>query len=204
MGPETGAVEVRAFVPADVDQVIDLNYAVYRDEYGFNEDFLHYARHEVPHIARSFDPAKNLFLVAAYDAHTAYAAHTARSVHRANAVHAATRDRVVGSIIVVDGAGWRAPGFARLQWFAVAPECRGRGLGKLLAAQAVAFARTAGYRGVWLRTLSILPAAAKVYQGLGFRLHLEKPGVPMGGTTVTEQYYELVFKAQDMRFEAEA
>ncbi|MDI6711517.1 MAG: GNAT family N-acetyltransferase [Thermoanaerobacterales bacterium] len=160
-------VVIRPFGFADVDGVINLNYGIYRDEYGFNEDFLNYAREDVPRIAREFDAARHLFLVAE------------------------AQGELVGSIIVVDGAAGCAPGYARLQWFAVAAGHRGRGLGKRLVGEAIGFARRAGYRGMWLRTLSILPAAAAVYRSFGFAVYREEHNVPMGGTAVTEHYYKL-------------
>jgi ribosomal protein S18 acetylase RimI-like enzyme len=50
----------------------------------------------------------------------------------------------------------------------VQPAYNGRGLGKALAAAAVAAARQCGYSHMVLDTLETLTAANKLYEGLGF------------------------------------
>jgi putative acetyltransferase len=54
------------------------------------------------------------------------------------------------------------------------PEARGRGLGKLLIEKCLQFAKSAGYKHVYLETMPELKNALKVYEKLGFQ-YLDKP-----------------------------
>jgi putative acetyltransferase len=54
------------------------------------------------------------------------------------------------------------------------PEARGRGLGKLLIEKCLQFAKSAGYKNVYLETMPELKNALKVYEKLGFQ-YLDKP-----------------------------
>jgi ribosomal protein S18 acetylase RimI-like enzyme len=50
----------------------------------------------------------------------------------------------------------------------LAPEARGGGHGRALAAEAVVAARSLGYRRLLLDTVASLTAAIAIYEGLGF------------------------------------
>jgi putative acetyltransferase len=54
------------------------------------------------------------------------------------------------------------------------PEARGLGLGKLLIKKCLQFAKTEGYKNVYLETMPELKNALKVYEKLGFQ-YLDKP-----------------------------
>ncbi len=54
------------------------------------------------------------------------------------------------------------------------PEARGLGLGKLLIEKAMEFARTAGYKKIYLETMPELRQAVRVYEKFGFR-YLDGP-----------------------------
>jgi GNAT superfamily N-acetyltransferase len=108
-----------------------------------------------------------------------------------------TRDRLwlveredgelLGSIGIVE----RDAGQAQLRWFLLAAEARGRGLGHQLLDQALDFCRAQGFRGVYLWTVTGLPAAAHLYLQAGFRLTEQKPAEPLWGPTIAEQRYDL-------------
>jgi len=76
--------------------------------------------------------------------------------------------RRVGSIAVhhiANRLNW-----AKLRWFLVEKEARGRGLGSRLLDTAVAFCKKAGYKGIFLWTVSDLDAARRLYERTGFKL----------------------------------
>jgi putative acetyltransferase len=54
------------------------------------------------------------------------------------------------------------------------PEARGQGLGKLLIEKCLQFAKSEGYKNVYLETMPELKNALKVYEKLGFH-YLDKP-----------------------------
>lgn len=99
---------------------------------------------------------------------------------------AETEGRFVGSIGIVG----RESGAAQLRWLLVSPEGRGRGLGQRLVEEAVGFSRSAGCASVFLWTVSVLTAAARLYREAGFHV-TEEHTHTMWGTTVTEQRYDL-------------
>ena len=91
-----------------------------------------------------------------------------------------------GSIAIVRAA----PTVAQLRWFLLAPELRGRGLGRHLLDQALAYAASNAYESLVLLTVKGLDRAAKLYRAAGFVLTDERPGAPWAGQAI-EQRYEL-------------
>lgn len=80
---------------------------------------------------------------------------------------------------------------AQLRWFIVDAAARGRGIGRALLREAVAFARTRGYASLFLWTLDSLDAALNLYRGEGFVLTEEKRNTEWAERLVTEQRYVL-------------
>jgi GNAT superfamily N-acetyltransferase len=92
-----------------------------------------------------------------------------------------------GSIALTDDGD----GTAGLRWFALEPPLRGRGLGRQLVREVVAFARTHGYARLRLETFSDLRAAAHLYREHGFEVVHEENGPRWGREQVRYQHYEL-------------
>lgn len=96
--------------------------------------------------------------------------------------------RVLGSLAV---EGDRNPrNWAQLRWFVLRPETRGQGLGRRMLAEALDFARSVGFAGLYLETMAGLDAAAHLYRATGFKLVRETPGEKWG-TGIVVQHYEL-------------
>jgi GNAT superfamily N-acetyltransferase len=95
--------------------------------------------------------------------------------------------RIIGSIAIVRHSRTSA----QLRWFLVAPGHRGKGLGKGLMNEALRFARSAGYRTVFLWTTSELDAARHVYEGAGFRRTARMTHDVWGRRNITEERYSL-------------
>src|SRR5262249_47259584 len=93
-------------------------------------------------------------------------------------------DRLVGCIAIVGVSKTEA----QLRWYLVGPSGRGRGMGKELLRQAVAFCKDCAYQSVFLWTVRALSAAARLYQAAGFQKVEERPGQRWGVDVVEEKY----------------
>lgn len=80
----------------------------------------------------------------------------------------------------------------KLAKMAVAPSHQKRGIGELLGAAAVAFARQAGAESVFLRTNSRLANAIRLYERLGFR---HAPDPELSEYARADVYMELTLAA---------
>ena len=70
---------------------------------------------------------------------------------------------------VADEWSWWPKGYAYLRALGVHPQARGRGVGRALTVACVERARADGAVGIALNSVSIMPAATALYEGLGFR-----------------------------------
>jgi GNAT superfamily N-acetyltransferase len=76
----------------------------------------------------------------------------------------------------------------RVRWFVLAPELRGRGLGRSLVAELIAEARANGYTRLELDTFSDLTSAARIYRDAGFRLLSSRERDDWGPPIVYQSY----------------
>ena len=79
---------------------------------------------------------------------------------------------------------------AQLRVMLVQPDARGHGLGTLLTAECIRFARAAGYRRMRLWTTDLQVAACSIYRAAGFELVVTEPHTGFG-STVAGQTYEV-------------
>jgi ribosomal protein S18 acetylase RimI-like enzyme len=79
---------------------------------------------------------------------------------------------------------------AKLRLLLVDPRARGRGLGRRLVEECIAFARAKGYRKLVLWTQSNLAAARAIYAKTGFRKVKEEKHASFG-VKLTGEYWEL-------------
>jgi ribosomal protein S18 acetylase RimI-like enzyme len=147
--------------PADVDAIVHMHREIYAREYGFDDTFATYVRQPLSIFVQSHSPRERLWI-------------------------AEVGLRIIGCVAIVAGEAGRA----QLRWYLIDPEFRGRGLGRQLLHDAVAFARACGYPAIYLWTVSQLTAAAHLYQSLGFQKVEAKPG--HWGVDVLEEKYELI------------
>ena len=157
------AIAVRTTLrEGDLDEIVRLHGTVYAKEFGFDATFETYVAGPL-------------------------AAFGARRSRHERIWIAESEGRIVGCVAVVD-AGTR---IAQLRWYLVDPSVRGAGLGSTLLDEAIAFARKAGYRTIFLWTVSLLAAAARRYAAAGF-LKVEERAVRHWGLHVIEEQYALV------------
>jgi DNA-binding MarR family transcriptional regulator/GNAT superfamily N-acetyltransferase len=81
-------------------------------------------------------------------------------------------------------------GVAKLRLLLVEPKARGRGLGRRLVEECIAFCRDKGYRKLVLWTQSNLAAARAIYASAGFKKVKEEKHAEFG-VKLTGEYWEL-------------
>ena len=152
--------------PGDIGYVIYLHGDLYAQEYALDQTFEGDVAIGLGKFAKTYDPQKDYFAVAELDG------------------------SIVGSI-VINGLSDEE---ARLRFYLVHPDARGRGLGRQLIEGAIAFCRERGFKKITLWTISELKAAAHLYRQAGFVVTREETH-EIWGATRTEQEYELILES---------
>jgi ribosomal protein S18 acetylase RimI-like enzyme len=94
---------------------------------------------------------------------------------------------LAGCLALSDEGG----GIGRVRFFLLAPELRGRGLGRQLVDELMELTRMAGYRRLELATFDELTVAAGLYRSHGFRVVREERGPRWGRERFNYQHYAL-------------
>jgi DNA-binding MarR family transcriptional regulator/GNAT superfamily N-acetyltransferase len=141
-------ITVRHERPGDLGWVFERHAVVYRKEFGYSALFESYVCEGLAPYMKDYDSSRDGLWIGE------------------------TGGRRVGSIAVHHVAN--RPGWAKLRWFLVEKEARSRGLGFKLLSTALVFCRKAGYKGIFLWTVSDLDAARRLYERAGFKLVEEK------------------------------
>ena len=156
----------RGWRPGLLGEVVALQARYYARAWGFGTFFEAKLAREMAAFAARYDPQRDLIL----------------STHDGS--------RTTGTI-TIDGSDPDAPeGLLHLRWFILAEGERGRGTGRALLGESLAFARATRRPGVYLWTFAGLDAARRLYDAAGFRLVEENDG-DTWGTRVTEQRFVL-------------
>jgi DNA-binding MarR family transcriptional regulator/N-acetylglutamate synthase-like GNAT family acetyltransferase len=157
-----GEITLRAHRPGDMGWVVQAHGEIYAREYGWDERFEALVAGIVARFIARLDPARERCWIAEADGER------------------------VGSVFLVRGS----KSAAKLRLLLVHPRARGRGLGRRLVEECVAFARASGYRRLELWTQSNLAAARAVYRACGFSLQRTEKHASFG-TKLTGEYWEL-------------
>lgn len=151
--------------PGDLGSIVHLHGTIYAREYGFDPTFEAYVAGPMSEFVCSRTDRERLWIVE-------------------------REGRIVGCIAIVCASASEA----QLRWFLVDPSARGMGLGKKLLNEAVEFSRRADYESIFLRTVSALTAAARLYRSVGFEKVEQQPR-RLWGVEVVEEKYVLKFRS---------
>lgn len=95
------------------------------------------------------------------------------------------RDAIVGTIAI---QGHQSGGPAHLRWFIVDDAVRGKGVGRKLLGEAIAFCDGRGFSETELWTFDGLDAAKHLYLASGFTLVEARPGARWGQEVLEQRY----------------
>ena len=160
LSPALHPVQIRGYAQGDEAYVIRRHAELYAREYGLDAAFAAMVDGLVTRFVQTLDPACECLLIPETDG------------------------RRMGSVAIA-----RADAdTAQLRFFLLEPEARGLGLGLRLAESALAFARGAGYRHVFLETISLLTSARAIYTRLGFSVTHTRPQQDWGREVLEERW----------------
>ena len=147
-GPEV--ISIREQEPGDLGWVFQRHSVVYAEEHGYSPLFEAYVCEGLSPFLKAYDRKKDRLWIGELSGRPAGSI----AIH-----HVSSR------------IGW-----AKLRWFLVERDARGRGLGSKLLDTAEKFCRKVGYRGIFLWTVSDLEQARRLYERRGFNLVEESNG----------------------------
>ncbi len=163
---QSARVGIEDYRPGAIGRIAQLHAEYYSRTHGFGLSFEAKVARELSEFLMRRDPARDFFKIVVADG------------------------QVQGSI-ALDGSEDEGP-VAHLRWFLLGPALRGRGIGRKLLADSLAFGRDRGFEGVTLWTLKGLEAAARLYRQAGFQVVEELEG-GQWGRAVIEQRMVLAF-----------
>lgn len=166
-GVEAVPVTLRSHRPGDMGWVIQRHGEIYHQEYGWNEEFEALVAEISAEFIHKLDAARERCWIAE------------AAGRRVGCIFLVAKDAVT----------------AKLRLLLVEPDTRGLGVGRMLVAECVRFARESGYQKIVLWTQDNLTAARSIYSKAGFVKTAEEPHHSFGYDLVAETWeLELVEK----------
>ncbi len=154
---------LRKHKPGDMGWVVYRHGILYSNEYQYDERFEALVAGIVAEFIEHYNPALERCWMAENDG------------------------RIVGSVFLVK----KSKTVSKLRLLLVEPSARGMGIGKLLVAECIRFAKKAGYKTMMLWTQSELAAARGIYQSAGFQLVGEKKHDSWGRKNLVAETWKL-------------
>ncbi len=158
--PIATQIMLRTLQPGDLGWVVQQHGILYAQEYGWNWEFEALVASICAEFVKNFQPQWERCWIAELNGQR------------------------VGSVFVVR----KDASTAQLRMLILTPEARGMGLGAKLTDEALAFARSKGYKTMVLWTNSILLAARAIYAKRGFKLMASKAYDGFGQALVSETW----------------
>ena len=195
--------------PSDLGAIAHMHGKIYAAEYGFDETFEAYVAGPMAEFVCRRDPRERLWILEDLDRIVGCVAivSAARGNHVSpppqGMAHAnepvSSPPRAIEHLTDVpalsESSSSRstpsaATDEAQLRWFLVDPAARGKGLGRKLLNEGITFAKSCGYRSIFLWTVDSLTTAAQLYTSAGFRL-IEQYPAHQWGVDVVEQKFQM-------------
>jgi GNAT superfamily N-acetyltransferase len=158
-------VSLVGYRPGFIGRITEVHAIYYHQNWGLDLSFESQVASELAEFLTRYDPGRDLFQVA-------------------------LSGPLFAGSAVVDGSA--EPDAARLRWFIVVPNLRGRGIGSTLLEASKNFAKNAGYKELYLWTFDGLEEARRLYERAGFSMEDEQQIDKWGGM-IREQKYVLRF-----------
>lgn len=148
--------------PGDVGALIHLHGWIYAEECGYNHIFEAYVCKTFYDFLLNYSPQKDSLWFAEVNG------------------------QMIGAIAIVGHSAIRA----QLRWFILHPAFRGKGIGKTLLSESIAYCKDKGYQQVFLETTEDQEKAIAMYMKVGFMKVAEHENKTWGKALV-EQTFEL-------------
>ncbi|MFT5998220.1 MAG: GNAT superfamily N-acetyltransferase [Neolewinella sp.] len=151
-------------LPGDLSFLISAHTEYYHRELGYTEKFEYIVAKSAVEFYEDYDPERSRIWIVENDAGERQA-----------------------SLVLHDRRT-----AAQLRYFLILPDLQGKGLGRGLLGQFMAFAREKGYLSSYLWTTEDQVVAVRLYESFGYRLVEERPSSSFGKPLI-DRRYEVVF-----------